>query len=82
MSGSSTLGIKSIRDLEITGKTVFMRLDFNVPLSSPDPSSGERRVEDDSRIAESLPTIKYAHREGAKLILASPPGKTRWKKEP
>ena len=67
---SPTGSIKSIRDLNITGKTVFMRLDFNVPLSAPD-SSGERRVEDDNRISESLPTIQFAIEKGARIVLAS-----------
>jgi phosphoglycerate kinase len=73
--------IKSIRDMEITGKRVFMRLDFNVPLSAPD-SSGERRVEDDNRIQEALPTIKYAMEKGAKLILASHLGRPDGKRNP
>jgi phosphoglycerate kinase len=71
---TATGSIKSIRDLNITGKTVFMRLDFNVPLSAPYPegdSSGERRVEDDNRISESLPTIQFAIEKGARIVLAS-----------
>jgi phosphoglycerate kinase len=59
-----TAGIRSIRDLDITGKSVFMRLDFNVPIKN-----GE--IEDDSRIVESLPTIRYAIEKGARLVLAS-----------
>jgi phosphoglycerate kinase len=74
--------IKSIRDLEITGKTVFMRLDFNVPLSGPEAGTGLRRVEDDNRIVESLPTIKYALEKGAKLILASHLGRPDGKVNP
>ena len=65
------MAIKSIRDIHITNKTVFMRLDFNVPLSAPDVTTHERSVEDDNRIMESLPTIQYAIEQGAKLILAS-----------
>lgn len=73
--------IRGIQDLKIAGKTVFMRLDFNVPLSEPD-SSGQRRVEDDNRIQEALPTIRYAVEQGAKLILASHLGRPDGKKIP
>jgi phosphoglycerate kinase len=73
--------IKSIRDLNISGKTVFMRLDFNVPLSAPD-ETGERRVEEDARIQESLPTIQYAIQKGAKLVLASHLGRPDGKRKP
>jgi phosphoglycerate kinase len=82
---SSSRPIKSIRELEITGKTVFMRLDFNVPLSNPDGSDAEgntRRVEDDNRIVESLPTIKYAIEKGARLVLASHLGRPDGKVNP
>lgn len=73
--------IKSIREMEITGRRVFMRLDFNVPLSAPD-SEGECHVEDDNRIQESLPTIKLAMEKGAKLILASHLGRPDGKRLP
>jgi phosphoglycerate kinase len=80
MKGPLT-AIRSIRDFDISGKRIFMRLDFNVPLGSPDPQTGERTVEDDTRIQEALPTIRYAIEKGAKLILAShlgrPDGKAR-----
>lgn len=78
-TGSSK--IPSIRDMEISGKRIFMRLDFNVPLSAAD-SEGERRVEDDNRIQEALPTIKYAIEKGAKLILASHLGRPEGKRNP
>ena len=73
--------LKTISDLSITGKAVFMRLDFNVPLSAPD-ANGERQIEDDSRIQEALPTIKYAIDKGAKLILASHLGRPDGKRNP
>jgi phosphoglycerate kinase len=74
--------IKSIRDIEIAAKPVFMRLDFNVPLGSPDPATGERPVEDDTRIQEALPTIRYAIEKGARIVLASHLGRPDGKRKP
>lgn len=55
---------KSIKDIDIKGKTVFIRVDFNVPIK-------DGRIEDDTRIRGALPTIKYAIEQGAKVVLAS-----------
>ncbi len=71
--------LKSIRDLPIRGKRLFLRLDFNVPLSAPD-GEGIRHVLDDNRIKEALPTIKYAREQGAKIIIASHLGRPKGKK--
>lgn len=57
---------KSVRDVEVTGKRVLVRVDFNVPL---DPNSNE--IMDDSRIIASLPTIWYLLEHKAKIILCS-----------
>ncbi len=56
----------SIRDLDLKGKRVFMRVDFNVPLAS-----GGKEITSDKRIKASLPSIQYALDHGAALILAS-----------
>ena len=55
---------KTIKDVDLAGKRVFIRVDFNVPIKG-----GE--IEDDTRIQGALPTIKYAIEQGAKVILAS-----------
>ncbi len=79
------LPIKSIKDMQIAGKAVFMRLDFNVPLSSPVPGpdgKGVRTIEDDTRIQEALPTIKFAIEQGARVVLASHLGRPDGKASP
>ena len=67
----------SIRDLDLQHKHVFMRVDFNVPLTEDG-----REITDDTRIRETLPTIEYALRHKAKLILASHLGRPKGKPNP
>ena len=67
----------TIRDLDLAHKHVFMRVDFNVPLSDDG-----REITDDTRIQETLPTLEYALRHKAKLILASHLGRPKGKPNP
>lgn len=67
----------SIRDLDIKGKRVFMRVDFNVPLAN-----GGQEITSDKRIKAALPTIKYALEQGAGLVLASHLGRPKGKVNP
>src|SRR5271154_7131967 len=67
----------SIRDLDLQHKHVLIRVDFNVPLSE-DGSE----ISDDTRIRETLPTIEYALKHKAKVILASHLGRPKGKVNP
>ncbi len=70
------LGKLTIEDLQIKGKRVFIRADFNVPLDD------NMVITDDRRIRSTLPTINYAIDEGAKVILGSHLGRPKGKVEP
>jgi len=67
----------SIRDLDLNGKRVFIRVDFNVPLQKNE--QGAMEITSDKRIKASLPTIQYALEHGAGLILASHLGRPKGK---
>ena len=70
----------SIRDLDLNGKKVFIRVDFNVPLEKNE--KGDMEITSDKRIKASLPTIQYALDHGAGVILASHLGRPKGKPNP
>src|SRR3989338_6363884 len=57
--------ISDLKDSELTGKRILVRVDFNVPMDT------DRNITDDRRIKESLPTIKFLIDKGSKIILIS-----------
>ena len=70
----------SVRDLDLKGKRMFIRVDFNVPLEKD--SQGQMVITSDKRIKASLPTIQYALDSGAGVILASHLGRPKGKPNP
>lgn len=67
--------IKSIRDLPISGRPIFLRLDFNVPIE-------KGKITDATRIEEALPTVKYALEKGARVVIGSHLGRPDGKRDP
>lgn len=69
---------KTVKDLDVKGKKVLVRVDFNVPLTKQEP----REISDDSRIKAALPTIDYLLENDAKVILISHLGRPKGKDDP
>lgn len=67
----------SIQDLDLSGRRVFIRFDFNVPFAP-----GGREISSDKRIVAAVPTIRYALQHGAAVVLASHLGRPKGKRNP
>ncbi len=70
MANKGLKGIKTVREMDVTGKVVFLRLDLNVPLEG-----GE--ITDETRITASLPTVQYLMEKGAKIVMCSHLGRPK-----
>src|SRR5512139_546789 len=68
--------IQIVDQIEVKGKRVFIRVDFNVPLNE------KNEITDDTRIVQSLPTIRSVIERGGKSILASHLGRPKGKRDP
>jgi phosphoglycerate kinase len=69
----------TVRDLNVHGKRVFLRVDYNVPLEEKD---GQMVITDATRIVETLPTLRLLIEQGGRLILAAHCGRPKGKREP
>ena len=69
----------TVKDLNVRGKRVLMRVDYNVPMAEID---GQMVINDDTRIRETLPTLEYLIKQGAKIILMAHLGRPKGQREP
>src|ERR1035437_6455211 len=69
----------TVRDLNVRGKRVFVRVDYNVPMEEKD---GQMVITDATRIVETLPTLRHLIEQGGKLILAAHLGRPKGQREP
>jgi phosphoglycerate kinase len=69
----------TIRDIPLRGKRVLVRVDYNVPLQEKD---GKQTITNDTRIRETLPTLKYLHEQGARVLLCAHLGRPKGKRDP
>ena len=70
------MGKKTVRDIDLKGKKVFVRCDFNVPMNE------SREITDNTRIVAAIPTIKYLLEQNCKVILASHLGRPKGEVKP
>src|SRR5229473_3169086 len=69
----------TVRDLNVRGKRVLVRVDYNVPMEEKD---GQMVINDVTRIKETLPTLDYLIQNGARIILMSHLGRPKGQREP
>jgi phosphoglycerate kinase len=69
----------TIRDIPLKGKRVLVRVDYNVPMQEKD---GAQVITNDTRIKETLPTIKYLQEQGARILLCAHLGRPKGKRDP